>query len=184
MSCSSLTRLFRIAEPDNRLSPKRRGRRCNAHAVSPFWGQVPDVILSTILVIGIGTDTKRLQHTISMQTVGWRHPKGQGIVLWSSGCKSLLFNVIRVETTIRLLRTGKNRHPLGCGSMSNHRKKKESDKSYLPLNYNYVKTKKGVAGYLIREPNNVMYSQNETELSQKLWAYNIQQIHRGKHFRR
>ena len=90
-----------------------------SHAVSPFWGQVPDVILSTILVIGIGTDNKRLQHTISMQTVGWRHPKGQGIVLWSSGCKSLLFNVIRVDTTIRLLKgTGKNPHPLGCGSMS------------------------------------------------------------------
>ena len=107
-----------------------------SHAVSPFWGQVPDVILSTILVIGIGTDTQRLQHTISMQTVGWRHPKGQGIVLWSSGCKSrnphavsvatrdadslLLFNVIRVDTTIRLLKgTGKNPNPLGCGSMSN-----------------------------------------------------------------
>ena len=90
-----------------------------SHAVSPFWGQVPDVILSTILVIGIGTDNKRLQHTISMQTVGWRHPKGQGIVLWSSGCKSLLFNVIRVDTTIRLLKgTGKNPNPLGCGSMS------------------------------------------------------------------
>ena len=104
-----------------------------SHAVSPFWGQVPDVILSTILVIGIGTDNKRLQHTISMQTVGWRHPKGQGIVLWSSGCKSLLFNVIRVDTTIRLLKgTGKNPNPLGCGSMSTIQKVEVIGRSVSP----------------------------------------------------
>ena len=34
------------------------------------------------------------------QTVVPRGTKGQGIVLWSSGCKSLLFDAIRVNTTI------------------------------------------------------------------------------------
>ncbi len=38
---------------------------------------------------------------MSPQTVVPRGTKGQGIVLWSSGRKPLLFNAIRVDTTIR-----------------------------------------------------------------------------------
>ena len=55
------------------------------------------------------------------QTVVPRGTKGQGIVLWSSGRKSLLFDAIRVDTTIRLpIGQGLVRIPipLGCGSMS------------------------------------------------------------------
>ena len=50
------------------------------------------------------------------QTVVPRGTKGQGIVLWSSGRKSLLFDAIRVNITIRFLKgTGENPNPLGLG---------------------------------------------------------------------
>ena len=50
------------------------------------------------------------------QTVVPRGTKGQGIVLWSSGRKPLLFDAIRVNTTIRFLKgTGENPNPLGLG---------------------------------------------------------------------
>ena len=73
-----------------------------SHAVSPFWGQVPDVILSTILVIGIGTDNKRLQHTISMQTVGGDTQKGRalsfGVAVVSRCCLTLSVSIPQFDS--------------------------------------------------------------------------------------
>lgn len=112
------------------------------------WGQVPDAISDNEFSRWHREIPESLPRTMLPQTVVPRGTKGQGIVLWSSGRKPLLFDAIRVNTTIRFLKgTGENPNPLGLGVCQKTRSNTLFDtfEEFIPLRFeadSWIKAKR------------------------------------------